>query len=517
MTGDPKQTLGYIALQLKSQKQQADQALARQKDAQQQQFDQKNKEMSVNTINDAFKQYNASEDRKVQVAGLMQRSAENVELRRYLGDMANKTKRDAENGRNEDRDRDAAEKAKEFSQTFGQKLDEFGEKHNQNWIKNNQKDYEDITSRNANIAKVRGGADVRGVTPEGLLYTDEAVPGSGTHPSGQQPDEPANIPAARPGKVRDEPADQKTIDAAIKAYGEGSRTDKQYDRLQKAMEGVREGDYGGANEDTFIGVPKGIPGVGGFGVNIPGNNKLESKGVDWGLDKSHAGRKLLQFFKGEAEKEDPGEGAIRNRVMARDEAASAAKDLSSQIGLERLGTTSTVKQDEKIDAILGMAGDAAFGRDKKRTQETVKSMRVAHAKIRAVNKYIMEHHAIPLEDLPDESPTASVDPARSNTSSQTGSPSARPTPKTLKDLLMGDSGASEAAPIVSRSAIDRAQAHFDAPDELTEVARSSVNTDPEAREMYQNLKEAGVSDADALEQLRQFMVNKIQKTGNIPF
>lgn len=427
MPSAPKQTLGYIALQLKAQKVAADQAAKREKDQFDREAAQQDKALNVKSIDSAFKNYNEGENRKLQLAGLMGRSAESNEVRRAIAEMGNQTKRDIETGKNEDRDAERNRKLDTDAAKLTEKMSEFEHKREEDATKDKQKDYELVTGRAgleyknpfaAPSVKVGGNG-----LPEGRNYGTPSEDG-GNSPTGSpkgssNPDMPGEAPptTAKPsGRVKDTPADKSTIDAAMKAVVAGAGVESAFKRAEGEMSKVDKADYGAFEEPSYIGIPKGVPGVGGFGINIPGNNQLEKKALDMGLGSTKPGRKLVQFMKGDALQDDPGEAALKEKVQHREIARSAAADLSSQIGVLRLGTTSSAKQDEKIDKILGMSANAQFGQDKDFTMNTLGEMHKEAKRLMRVHKYIAENHALPLEDLPDVEAQAN---AVQSTSSQT--------------------------------------------------------------------------------------------------
>lgn len=171
MPAAPKQTLGYIALQLKAQKVAADQAAQREKEQFSREAEQQDKALNVKSIDSAFKNYNEGENRKLQLAGLMGRSAESNEVRRAIAEMGDRTKRDIETGKNEDRDAernrkldtDAAKLTEDMAKQEEKKL-EFGKTLEQ----------KDRQHTEDNMTKLSGQQDQWSGTPRNqVLERDE--------------------------------------------------------------------------------------------------------------------------------------------------------------------------------------------------------------------------------------------------------------------------------------------------------------------------------------------------------
>lgn len=240
-----------------------------------------------------------------------------------------------------------------------------------------------------------GGMNVIGYTHDGLPILDNrsSAPATAENPA-------EGLPPADTNRIEDAPADKATYDAAVKALGSAKDVSKAFDSAINGMSSVPTEDFGGASEPTFLGVPKGVPGIGGIGVNVPGNNQIQEKLVDYGAENNPIGRFLLNMTTGHAELGNRPEGTFKKKVEDRELARSAAQDLVSKIGVLRLGTTSSAKQDERIDRILGLANDKAFGHDKERTLKILSQMQDAYNSLRGEHEYIVKHKRIPLGNVP---------------------------------------------------------------------------------------------------------------------
>jgi hypothetical protein len=195
--------------------------------------------------------------------------------------------------------------------------------------------------------------------------------------------------------------DKATVDLAMKNMVQGQSTLSAFKKAREELAKIPEGDFGFLARDKELRLPAKLPFLGGVGVTIPGRNSLEEGAVDMNLADSTVGRKLIQSIRGDADKSDPGVGAIKGRVVERDRARRAAQDLSSQISLMRLGTTSTAAQDARIDRILGMLNDDAFGRNKARTLAIMGDAEKEVQRLQRYYQFIAENHMLPVGEIPD--------------------------------------------------------------------------------------------------------------------
>lgn len=398
MAGDPKKTLGYIALQLRSQKQAADQALVREKDAKQQEIDQANKAMSVQTINDAFKQHNANEDRKLQLAGMMGKTAENVELRKYLGELADKTKNRDITVKDENADTKQTESGRHNTVTEGQGESKIGETGRHNTVTEAQGAFNAETNRGGlQIKGPYGGLDTK-FDERGLPSGTPSAPGDSEQapvaaPANNPPSSASPNPTAATPRVRDEPVRPGVYDKAMAAAQKHRGVSQMFNDAITKTEKVPDKNFGMIAEGVHL--PQGLP-FGLSNIGIPGRNALQSANLS-----------LARFFGGDPDK-NPELRKQQDEINNTSEARASVQKLSQNIALELLGTTSTAPQEARVQKIIGMMGSEEFAGNRETQLKVMKEAQRLHAQIERENKYIIEHRAVPLEDLPEEAQTSAT-------------------------------------------------------------------------------------------------------------
>lgn len=490
MPTDYRKTVGWLELQLAADKLQRDQAVAEKQRQERVAGDQQGFDNALKIGSQALAQENDKENRKLQLAGLMQRAAESNAVKEQIAARSDATKnrqitttdentdaklksqieewfrqnvdRDALRGQNRDiaaAELDAKIRGQDvglYSNVLGKGLtpDQYGKRPlslsdsfigglggvmaNRPGLGENPEDIpasqgeapQELPPETNRIpwfeqSRMQPRLGQPSFEAEGAEPIPNAIPGEGVpapipNADPNRPPEVTNLPAPAqtsaatlesPVKltqpsvpnpdVEAVETDKQTVDLAMKNMVQGQSTLNAFKKAREKLESIPEGDFGFLARSKELRLPKGIPIVGNLGVTVPGRNALEEGAVDMGLADSFLGRKLIQSFRGNADQPDPGVESIKKRVIDRDVARAAAQDLSSQIGLMRLGTTSTAAQDARIDRILGMLNDEAFGKNKDRTLAIMKEAEKEVQRLQRYYQFIAKNHMLPVGEIPD--------------------------------------------------------------------------------------------------------------------
>lgn len=418
MAADYRNSLGFLNLQLAAQDLQRQQA----KQTQLEQFNRESQQQgftnSLQMLQHSTAAKAADEDRKLALAGLMQRAQEANALKAQLAGQAidaKKPKQDAEVAKL------AAQTADYAHDNAAQDVG-INETHEQNQTGNALKAYDAQTKRaGLPLQGPFGGMNVAGYDKtSGLPQLEGGIIAGGTDspldgPSSPtapitSPGNPSSSESSEPptGRVEDAPIRPDTYSKAVEALKKGQGTQKLFDDAISKTDAVPEGDFGTLAEGVHL--PSGLPwGLGNLG--IPGTNAGQDFLLGLGIDSG----KIKQAIKnGPFPSANPGqadeESNTQTQVDTRAEARAAVQKLSQHIALELLGTTSTAAQEARVQKIIGMTNNQEFLTNKKTQLKVMREAQKVDQQNRTENEYMVRHKRAPLGELPDmAAPTAAAE------------------------------------------------------------------------------------------------------------
>lgn len=500
---DTRNSLGWLGLQIAERQRQNDLQQQNQINQERREDNRHGAEQAVALTQHAIDYHNQAEERKLKLADLLSKQADTNASRERMNAATIESKRPLNEAKvgtegskkslNEERTKDIG-----VNNAMAERKQKEVERSGQ--VKEAQGAYNAETNRGKlPFMGPFGGMNVK-MGPNGLPEGTPQAPGSAETAIASQSAETASAPqttetpteapqsatsveSASPApiaeipRVREAPIRPEAYSKAQKAFKDEMELDRLYEKADEAIRGLKEKHPSvfGTKAEGFNLIPKRIPIVGGVG--IPGMNFLKKQMVNWSPEDN-----------ANAEPGAPG-NAARQEVADVSAARARLQDLVQALQIPRQGTTVTEKQQERIDKLAGIVNDLELSNDPNVTLQVLAEGRKTLAKNRREYQYMIEHRAMPLEELPE--PVGVTGPAPNQIQIQSGAE----TPVSREQK----SSSNQMQDMINRAS-----------------AKQFIRANPNAKQMYEMLLKEGVDENEALNQVHQYLRQQQQSAAEAP-